>query len=67
MDKITITAKELAEKYADKGVDQVMANSVLRFLVATNQAVLKEVRKVEGARGKGTNVYEMDATISLSL
>lgn len=58
------TTKEFAEK---TGVDQVVANSVLNFLVAKGQATLMaEKRKTSTGKGRAANVYEVPDTITLT-
>lgn len=58
------TTKEFADK---TGVDQVVANSVLNFLVAKGQAqLMAEKRKTSTGKGRAANVYEVPDTITIT-
>lgn len=54
--------KGTVQEFADKlGVDKEPAYELMRFLVATKTAELVGVRPSPNGKGKGSNVYQVDA------
>jgi response regulator of citrate/malate metabolism len=58
------SAKEFAEK---AGVDYAVAQGFIKYLVSQGFAKEVEKRKVVGAKGKPTNVYELPTELRLKL
>lgn len=59
-----VSAKELAEKMR---IDNVQANTLLRVLEAKGHAKIVDVRKPPSGKGRGTNIYEVEETVTLNL
>jgi hypothetical protein len=58
------STKEFAEKAK---VDYAVAQGFIKFLVSQGIAKEVEKRKIEGAKGKPTNVYELPCELRLQL
>jgi hypothetical protein len=58
------SAKEFAEK---EGVDYAVAQGFIKLLVKRGVAVQLASRKIEGQKGKPTNIYELPTNVSLKL
>ena len=58
------SVKEFAE---NAKVDYAVAQGFIKFLESKGLAVMVEKRKVAGAKGKPTNVYELHTELRLNL
>lgn len=56
------SAKEFAERH---GVEYVVAQNTLKFLVAKGIAKELEPLKIAGKKGKPTNIYEVPTEVEL--
>jgi response regulator of citrate/malate metabolism len=62
-DTIKTSAKEFAEKH---GVDYPTAQGFIKFLMSKGIAKQLASRKVEGQKGKPTNIYELPASVKVA-
>ncbi len=60
---IKVTVKEFASKHGLSESDNLMANSVLQFMVRKGIATVEQAPKIEGHKGKPANVFTIPEEI----